>query len=132
MYLVRIDYRSGLHLEFGYSTLERGQNAYDSLTSLRDKGALGQFWDDAGRSAVLDCKDILSHMLVDVMQEAESFIVMQAAVRSVQERLGVLMPPAPPAPPPPRDPRMGGMVDERHEDRPSIATMHNSRRAFPE
>lgn len=86
IFIVRVDFRNGQHLEFAYGEEHLGaaKACYETLRVASDANKSCEIFDDAGRAAVLAGKDIQAFQLVDLVREAQGLIAIVEVVNGVR------------------------------------------------
>lgn len=107
MYVVRCDFKSGVHREYGYADLGVAMGTYQSISKARAQSTSAEIFDEGGRQAYLDCRELVAHEIVDIAKETHTAIVLMREVQDIQRKAGLLQPVPQPHPggdmPPARD-----------------------------
>lgn len=100
MYVVRCDFKNGIHREYGYADIGVAMGTYQAISAARQKSTSAEIFDEGGRQSFLDCRDIIVHELVDVPKETLAAITLMREVQDIQRKAGLLQE-EPRYPPPP-------------------------------
>lgn len=107
MYVVRCDFKNGVHREYGYADLGVAMGTYQAISAARAKSTAAEVFDEGGRQAYLDCRELVAHEIVDIAKETHAAIVLMREVQDIQRKAGLLQPVPQPQPggdmPPARD-----------------------------
>lgn len=90
MYVVRCDFKNGVHREYGYADIGAAMAAYQAISDARGKQTAAQIFDEGGRQAFLDCREVIVHEVVDVQKETHAAIVLMREVHEIQRVAGIL------------------------------------------
>lgn len=115
MFIVRTDFKNGLHLEFNYNNLETGEQCRKVCAAAQKNGDRCSIFDEAGRQADLDGSQIQAVQLVNLQEETVSIIRVGLVVQNIRQQLvpdGGARPWQEPAPAPaaPMNGAIGGHV----------------------
>lgn len=106
MYVVRVDFKGGLHREYGYADMGVAMGAYQAITQARRTNAPVEIIDEGGRQAFIDAREVVDHEIVDVGKETHAAIVLLREIQDIQRKAGLIQPLVPqsaPEMPPGRD-----------------------------
>jgi hypothetical protein len=87
MFIVRVDFRNGLHLEFNYGDLGQADQCLKLLVEAQKSGKPCSIFDEAGRQGTLSGADMQAVQMVDVEQETTSVIRLGLMVRGIQAQM---------------------------------------------
>lgn len=90
MYVVRCDFKNGLHREYGYADVGNAMQQYRLLIEARSKQTSVEIFDEGGRQAMPDCRDLMVVELVDVQKETLAAIVLVKEVQDLQRKAGLI------------------------------------------
>lgn len=90
IFIVRADFRNGLHLEMNYSEphLGNAKAAYETIRVAKDQSLVCEVFDDAGRALVIDGKEIQAVQMVDLVQESNAALAIAERVDDVRASRG--------------------------------------------
>jgi hypothetical protein len=98
MFVVRCDFKNGVHREYGYTDLAIATDTFRIIDQARQKSTTAGIFDEGGRQAAMDCRELLLVELVDIQKETLNAIVLLREVQDVQRKAGLFVPAAPQAP----------------------------------
>lgn len=87
MFIVRVDFKNGLHLEFNYAHLETGEQCRTVCAAAQKNGDRCSIFDEAGRQADLDGSQIQAVQLVNLQEETVSIIRVGLIVQNIRTQL---------------------------------------------
>jgi len=92
MYVVRCDFKNGVHREYGYADIGVAMGTYQAISKARAQLAPAEIFDEGGRQAYLDCRELVAHEIVDIAKETHAAIVLMREVQDIQRKAGLLNP----------------------------------------
>lgn len=96
MYVVRVDFKNGVHREYGYADIAIATDSFRTIDTARSKQTSCNIFDEGGRQASLDCRDVIVVELVDIQKETLNAIVLMREVQDIQVKAGLVAPPGVP------------------------------------
>jgi hypothetical protein len=115
MFVVRCDFKNGAHREYGYTDLGVATDTFKTLDMARSKSTSCSIFDEGGRQASVDCRDLMVVELVDIQKETLTAIKMVSEVNAIQRAAGFVAPAPQPGPP-----QVPADRDQEPEYRPAI------------
>lgn len=87
MFIVRVDFKNGLHLEFNFAHVETGEQCRSVCAAAAKKGDRASIFDEAGRQCDLDGSQVQAVQLVNLQEETVSIIRVGFVVDDIRQRL---------------------------------------------
>jgi hypothetical protein len=92
MYVVRCDFKNGVHREYLYTDLAIATDTYRIIDQARQKSTTAGIFDEGGRQCSMDCRELLLVEMVDVQKETLGAIKLVTEVTAIQRAAGMLPP----------------------------------------
>lgn len=87
MFIVRVDFKNGLHLEFNFAHVETGERCRVVCAAAAQKGDRASIFDEAGRQCDLDGSQVQAVQLVNLQEETVSIIRVGLVVDEIRQQL---------------------------------------------